>query len=96
MRASLARVLSLAWVATAQPRYYDAGRAHLAALLRSLTFGDSRQVYADRDGYAIGSAISTADALRASGDEGDRVGARRAHGSAAFDWKVGPRAPFRP
>src|SRR5512142_2395435 len=63
VRASLARALSLAWVATAEPRYYTAGREHLAALLRGLTFGDGRPVFADRDGYAIGSAITTADAL---------------------------------
>ncbi|HKC48856.1 MAG TPA: DUF255 domain-containing protein [Gemmatimonadales bacterium] len=72
VRASLARVLSLAWVATAQSRYYDAGRAHLAALLHGLTFGGGRQVFADRDGYAISSAITTADALR------DSVAQRRA------------------
>lgn len=72
VRASLARVLSLAWVATAEPRYLAAGRGHLAALLRGLTFGDGRQVFADRDGYAIGSAITAADALR------DSVGQRRA------------------
>ena len=72
VRASLARVLSLAWVATAEPRYLTAGREHLAALVRGLTFGDGRQVFADRDGYAIGSAIGTADALR------DSVAERRA------------------
>lgn len=72
VRASLARILSIAWVATAEPRYFSAGREHLAALLRGLTFGDGRPVFADRDGYAIGSAITTADALR------DSVGQRRA------------------
>ncbi len=72
VRASLARVLSLAWAATGEPRYFTAGRDHLGTLLRGLTFGDGRQVFADRDGYAIGSAITTADALR------DSVAQRRA------------------
>lgn len=72
VRASLARILSLAWVATAEPRYFAAGQEHLAALLRRLTFGDGRQVYADRDGYAIGAAITSADALR------DSIAQRRA------------------
>jgi uncharacterized protein YyaL (SSP411 family) len=44
----------------------------LTALLRSLTFGDGRPLFADRDGFAIAAAISTADELR------DSVARRRA------------------
>lgn len=66
VRASLARALSLAWVFTAEPRYRDGARDQLTALLRSLTFGDERALFADRDGFAIAAAISTADALRDS------------------------------
>jgi uncharacterized protein YyaL (SSP411 family) len=72
VRASLARVLSLAWVFTADARYRDAGRDQLTALLRSLTYGDGRALFADRDGYAIATAIVTADGLR------DSVAQRRA------------------
>jgi len=66
VRASLARTLSLASMAVAEPRYLDAGRNQLAALLRSLTFGDGRQLFADLDGYAISSAITAADGLKDS------------------------------
>ena len=72
VRASLARALSLAWVFTAEPRYRDASRDQLNALLRSVTFGDGRALFADRDGFALASAITTADALR------DSVSQRRA------------------
>jgi uncharacterized protein YyaL (SSP411 family) len=66
VRASLARALSLAWVFTAEPRYRAASRDQLAALLHSLTFGDGRAFFADRDGFAVAAAITTADALRDS------------------------------
>ena len=72
VRASLARALSLAWVFTAEPRYRDAGRDQLTALLHSLTFGIGRALFADRDGFAISAAITAADALR------DSVAQRRA------------------
>ena len=65
-RAALARVLALAWVFTADPRFRDAGEVQLTALLRSLTYGDGRALFADRDGYAIATAIATADGLRDS------------------------------
>ncbi|MGH7538513.1 MAG: DUF255 domain-containing protein [Gemmatimonadales bacterium] len=72
VRAALARALSLAWVFTGESRFRDASRDHLAALLRSLTFGDGRAWFADRDGYAIAAAIETTDGLR------DSLGQRRA------------------
>lgn len=72
VRASLARALSLAWVFTAEPRYRAGGKDQLAALLRSLTFGDGRAFFADRDGFAVAAAITTADGLR------DSVAQRRA------------------
>jgi uncharacterized protein YyaL (SSP411 family) len=72
VRAALARALSLAWVFTAEPRYRDAGRDQLGALLRSLTFGDGRAVFADRDGFAISTAIIVAHGV------GDSVAQRRA------------------
>lgn len=72
VRASLARALSLAWVFTAEPRYHAAGRNQLATLLHSLTFGDGRAFFADRDGFAVAAAITTADGLR------DTVAQRRA------------------
>ena len=65
-RASLARVLALAWVFTADPRYRDAGGDQLNRLLRALTYHDGRALFADRDGYAIATAIATADGLRDS------------------------------
>jgi len=72
VRASLARALSLAWVFTAEPRYRAASHDQLTALLRSLTFGDGRAFFADRDGFAVAAAITTADGLR------DVVSQRRA------------------
>lgn len=90
-RASLARVLALAWVFTADPRFRDAGRDQLTALLRSLTYHDGRALFADRDGYAIAAAIATADGLR------DSVAQRRA--VAALDTLLrrvyAPRAGVR-
>jgi len=77
VRASLARSLSLAWVFTAEPRYREAGRDQLRALLHSLTFGDGRALFADRDGFAIAAAITTSDGLR------DSVAQR--HAVAALD-----------
>jgi uncharacterized protein YyaL (SSP411 family) len=64
VRASLARALALAWVFTGEPRYRAAGQDQLASLLRSLTFQDRRALFADRDGFAIATAIETADGLR--------------------------------
>ncbi|MGH7613647.1 MAG: DUF255 domain-containing protein [Gemmatimonadales bacterium] len=64
VHAALARALSLAWVFTAEPRYHAGSHKELTALLRTLTFGDGRALFADRDGYAIASAIETSDALR--------------------------------
>jgi uncharacterized protein YyaL (SSP411 family) len=75
VRASLTRVLSLAYMAVAEPRYLDAGRDQLAALLRSLTFGDGRQLFADLDGYAISAAITSADAFQDSVAEKHAVAA---------------------
>ena len=72
VRASLARALSFAWVLTVEPRYRDAGRDQLTALLRSLTFTDGRTLFADRDGFAISAAITSAEGLR------DTVAGRRA------------------
>jgi hypothetical protein len=69
--------LSLAYMAVAEPRYRDAGRDQLAALLRSLTFGDGRQLFADLDGYAISAAIIASDAFK------DSVAER--HALAALD-----------
>jgi uncharacterized protein YyaL (SSP411 family) len=66
VRASLARVLALAWVFTADPRFLDAGRDQLTGLLRTLTYRDGRALFADRDGYAIATAIVAADGLRDS------------------------------
>jgi uncharacterized protein YyaL (SSP411 family) len=64
VRAARARALSLAWVFTAEPRYHTGSHKELSALLGSLTFGDGRALFADRDGYAIAAAIETSDALR--------------------------------
>jgi uncharacterized protein YyaL (SSP411 family) len=72
VRASLARVFSLAWSLTADPRFHDAGRDQLTGLLRGLTYRDGRALFADRDGYAIAAAIAAADSLR------DSVAQRRA------------------
>ncbi len=66
VRASLSRVLALAWVFTADPRFREASQDQLTALLRSLTYHEGRALFADRDGYAIATAIATADALRDS------------------------------
>ena len=66
VRASLARVFALAWVFTADPRFLDAGRDQLTGLLRTLTYRDGRALFADRDGYAIATAIVAADGLRDS------------------------------
>ncbi len=72
IRASLARALALAWVFTAEPRYFQASHDQLTALLHTLTFGDGRALFADRDGFALSAAITTADGLR------DSVAQRRA------------------
>lgn len=72
VRASLARALSLAWVFTGEPRYRAGGREQLTALLRSVSFEDRRTLFADREGFAIATAIETADGLR------DAVARRRA------------------
>jgi uncharacterized protein YyaL (SSP411 family) len=66
VRASLARVLALAWLFTADPRFHEAGRTQLTGLLRTLTYGDGRALFADRDGYAIAAALTSADGLRDS------------------------------
>ena len=65
-RAALARVLALAWVFTADTRFRDAGGDQLTRLLRGLTYHEGRALFADRDGYAIATAIATADGLRDS------------------------------
>jgi uncharacterized protein YyaL (SSP411 family) len=80
-RASLARAFSLAWVFSAAPQYRQAGEDQLQAVLHTLTYGDDRALFADRDGYAIASAIATADRLR------DSVAQRRA--LAALDTLLG-------
>ena len=66
VRASMARMFSLAWVFTADPRFLAAGRDQLSGLLRTLTYHDGRALFADRDGYAIATAIVAADGLRDS------------------------------
>jgi uncharacterized protein YyaL (SSP411 family) len=66
VRASLARVLALAWVFTADPRFRESGQDQLTGLLRTLTYQDGRALFADRDGFAIATAIATADGLRDS------------------------------
>jgi len=75
VRASLARVLAVAWVFTADPRFRDAARDQLTGLLRTLTYHDGRALFADRDGYAIATAIVAADGLRDSLAQGRAIAA---------------------
>jgi uncharacterized protein YyaL (SSP411 family) len=66
VRAALARALSLAWRLTGEPRYRAAGQDQLSVVLHALSFENGRVLFADREGFAISTAIDAADQLRDS------------------------------